>query len=486
MAAPTYVGAAIINFRNPEKTMSKTIAAIATALSPSGIGIIRISGEEAITIADRIFRKPDGKTLKDAKSHTVHYGHIIEKNGDEESVIDEVIVILMRAPHSFTKEDTVEIDCHGGIYVMKRILDLCFANGAVSAEPGEFTKRAFLNGRIDLSKAEAVMDLISSSNERARANSVKQLNGRLYDIIFALRKKLIYEIAYIESAIDDPEHYDTSDFHVRLLKVVEECMEDLSSLIRSFENGKMIQQGIQTTIVGKPNVGKSSFLNLLLGEERAIVTKVAGTTRDTLEETVSLDGITLRLTDTAGIHETLDEVEIIGVRKAKQSIENADLVIFILDSSESLSEDDENMVTLLSGKKVIVLLNKTDKEEIKTDEIMVKELFASFEEPYTILPFSAKTAAGLEEFTDTVKELFFRGELNSDDEICLTSVRHKSLAQDAFDALKQVKNSLADEMPEDFYSIDLMQAYASLGAIIGEEVDDDLVDEIFSKFCMGK
>ena len=369
---------------------------------------------------------------------------------------------------------------------MKRILDLCFANGAVSAEPGEFTKRAFLNGRIDLSKAEAVMDLISSSNERARANSVKQLNGRLYDIIFALRKKLIYEIAYIESAIDDPEHYDTSDFHVRLLKVVEECMEDLSSLIRSFENGKMIQQGIQTTIVGKPNVGKSSFLNLLLGEERAIVTKVAGTTRDTLEETVSLDGITLRLTDTAGIHETLDEVEIIGVRKAKQSIENADLVIFILDSSESLSEDDENMVTLLSGKKVIVLLNKTDKEEIKTDEIMVKELFASFEEPYTILPFSAKTAAGLEEFTDTVKELFFRGELNSDDEICLTSVRHKSLAQDAFDALKQVKNSLADEMPEDFYSIDLMQAYASLGAIIGEEVDDDLVDEIFSKFCMGK
>ena len=466
--------------------MSKTIAAIATALSPSGIGIIRISGEEAITIADRIFRKPDGKTLKDAKSHTVHYGHIIEKNGDEESVIDEVIVILMRAPHSFTKEDTVEIDCHGGIYVMKRILDLCFANGAVSAEPGEFTKRAFLNGRIDLSKAEAVMDLISSSNERARANSVKQLNGRLYDIIFALRKKLIYEIAYIESAIDDPEHYDTSDFHVRLLKVVEECMEDLNNLIHSFENGKMIQQGIQTTIVGKPNVGKSSFLNLLLGEERAIVTKVAGTTRDTLEETVSLDGITLRLTDTAGIHETLDEVEIIGVRKAKQSIENADLVIFILDSSESLSEDDRNMVTLLSGKKVIVLLNKTDKEEIKTDEKMVKELFASFEEPYTILPFSAKTAAGLEEFTDTVKELFFRGELNSDDEICLTSVRHKSLAQDAFDALKQVKNSLADEMPEDFYSIDLMQAYASLGAIIGEEVDDDLVDEIFSKFCMGK
>lgn len=487
MAAPEMSGAAKFYTINLVRKMSTTIAAIATALSPSGIGIIRISGDEAVTIADRIFRKPNGEKLKDALTHTVHYGHIVEDTGREtEHDIDEVMVVLMRAPHSFTREDTVEIDCHGGIYVVKRILDLCFTAGAVPATPGEFTKRAFLNGRIDLSKAEAVMDLISSSNEKARINSMNQLNGRLYDVILSLRQKLIYEIAYIESAIDDPEHYDTEDFKTRLLSVCAECEEKLNKLIASFDNGKIIQHGIQTTIVGKPNVGKSSFLNLLLGEERAIVTQVAGTTRDTLEETVSLDGVTLRLIDTAGIHETSDEVEMIGVKKAKDSIEKADLVIFLLDSSDALNEDDKNMVTLLFGKKVIALLNKTDKEENITDEEKVKALFSSFDEEVKILPFSAKTATGLTELTEYIKELFFKGELKSDEEICLTSLRHKNLAVDAANALKQVEASLKNDMPEDFYSIDLMQAYASLGAIIGEEVDDDLVDEIFSKFCMGK
>ena len=463
--------------------MKETIASIATALSSSGIGIIRISGNEAVEIADRIFVKPDGKKLSEVPSHTVHYGHIIDES---KAIIDEVIVILMKAPHSFTREDVVEIDCHGGIYLLKKVLDLCIKAGARLAEPGEFTKRAFLNGRIDLSEAEAVMDLISSSNEAARRNSIGQLNGRLHDKIVNLREKLIYEIAYIESAIDDPEHYDTSDFHNRLTEVVESCEEELRKLLDSFENGKYLVSGINCTIVGKPNVGKSSFMNLLLGEDRAIVTSVAGTTRDTLEETISLEGITLHLVDTAGIHETEDEVEKIGVTRAKQSIDKAELVFFVLDSSDKITEEDRELTTLLLRKKVIVLLNKSDLNTGGITEKDVEELFAGKIENLHILSFSAKTSQGLEELTKVIKEMFYHGELNADEELYLTSVRHKALVETADQALLHVKESLKMDMPEDFYSIDLMQCYSSLGEIIGEEVDDDLVDEIFSKFCMGK
>ena len=463
--------------------MKETIASIATALSSSGIGIIRISGNEAVEIADRIFVKPDGKKLSEVPSHTVHYGHIVDES---KAIIDEVIVILMKAPHSFTREDVVEIDCHGGIYLLKKVLDLCIKAGARLAEPGEFTKRAFLNGRIDLSEAEAVMDLISSSNEAARRNSIGQLNGRLHDKIVNLREKLIYEIAYIESAIDDPEHYDTSDFHNRLTEVVESCEEELRKLLDSFENGKYLVSGINCTIVGKPNVGKSSFMNLLLGEDRAIVTSVAGTTRDTLEETISLEGITLHLVDTAGIHETEDEVEKIGVTRAKQSIDKAELVFFVLDSSDKITEEDRELTTLLLRKKVIVLLNKSDLNTGGITEKDVEELFAGKIENLHILSFSAKTSQGLEELTKVIKEMFYHGELNADEELYLTSVRHKALVETADQALLHVKESLKMDMPEDFYSIDLMQCYSSLGEIIGEEVDDDLVDEIFSKFCMGK
>ena len=463
--------------------MKETIASIATALSSSGIGIIRISGNEAVEIADRIFVKPDGKKLSEVPSHTVHYGHIVDES---KAIIDEVIVILMKAPHSFTREDVVEIDCHGGIYLLKKVLDLCIKAGARLAEPGEFTKRAFLNGRIDLSEAEAVMDLISSSNEAARRNSIGQLNGRLHDKIVLLREKLIYEIAYIESAIDDPEHYDTSDFHNRLTEVVESCEEELRKLLDSFENGKYLVSGINCTIVGKPNVGKSSFMNLLLGEDRAIVTSVAGTTRDTLEETISLEGITLHLVDTAGIHETEDEVEKIGVTRAKQSIDKAELVFFVLDSSDKITEEDRELTTLLLRKKVIVLLNKSDLNTGGITEKDVEELFAGKIENLHILSFSAKTSQGLEELTKVIKEMFYHGELNADEELYLTSVRHKALVETADQALLHVKESLKMDMPEDFYSIDLMQCYSSLGEIIGEEVDDDLVDEIFSKFCMGK
>ena len=507
--------------------MNDTIVAIATALSPSGIGIIRISGDEAVSIADSIFEKPNHELLAVQPTHSIHYGHIVEHKDDGESdIIDEVMVLLMRAPHSFTKEDVVEIDCHGGIYVLKRVLNLAVKAGARLAEPGEFTKRAFLNGRIDLSEAEAVMDLISSGNESARKNSLGQLSGRLSSLIVELREKILYEIAYIESAIDDPEHYDTDDLKDRLNIVTEEINNSLNDLKKSFDNGRMMLNGIQTTIVGRPNVGKSSFLNLLLGEERAIVTSVAGTTRDTLEENISLDGVSLHLIDTAGIHETTDVVELIGVQKAKDSLEKAELVIFVLDSSDGLSEEDKYLVPLLKDKNVIALLNKSDlqKTEINKESEFIKEfesdvntiselnntlesnsisnteriinsitsddvekLFNSDPPKYLkVLPFSAKTAEGLSELTEYIKEIFFAGKINTDEEIYLTSLRHRNLVEKAIESIERVKESLEADMPEDFYSIDLMQAYASLGAIIGEEVDDDLVDEIFSKFCMGK
>lgn len=470
--------------------MSDTIVAIATALSPSGIGIIRLSGEDAVKVADAIFEKPNHEKLADQPTHTIHYGHIVEHSENGETVtVDEVMVLLMRAPHSFTKEDVVEIDCHGGIYLLKRVLMLAIHAGARLAEPGEFTKRAFLNGRIDLSEAEAVMDLISSGNENARKNSMGQLSGRLSENIVSLREKILYEIAFIEAAIDDPEHYDTLDLKSRLSEVTDEITVKLIHLKNSFDNGRMMMNGIQTTIVGKPNVGKSSFLNLLLGEERAIVTSVAGTTRDTLEENISLDGVSLHLIDTAGIHETTDVVESIGVQKAKDSLENAELVIFVLDSSDALSEDDRYLVPLLKEKNVIAILNKSDlsSDHPAISEEDIRRMFEEYSPKHLqILPFSAKTAEGLNELTDYIKEIFFEGKINTDEEIYLTSLRHKNLVEDAILAMDKVKDSLENDMPEDFYSIDLMQAYSSLGAIIGEEVDDDLVDEIFSKFCMGK
>ena len=470
--------------------MNDTIVAIATALSPSGIGIIRLSGEDAVKVADAIFEKPNHEKLTDQPTHTIHYGHIVEHSENGETVtVDEVMVLLMRAPHSFTKEDVVEIDCHGGIYLLKRVLMLAIHAGARLAEPGEFTKRAFLNGRIDLSEAEAVMDLISSGNENARKNSMGQLSGRLSENIVSLREKILYEIAFIEAAIDDPEHYDTLDLKSRLSEVTDEISMKLIHLKNSFDNGRMMMNGIQTTIVGKPNVGKSSFLNLLLGEERAIVTSVAGTTRDTLEENISLDGVSLHLIDTAGIHETTDVVESIGVQKAKDSLENAELVIFVLDSSDALSEDDRYLVPLLKEKNVIAILNKSDlsSDHPAISEEDIRRMFEEYSPKHLqILPFSAKTAEGLNELTDYIKEIFFEGKINTDEEIYLTSLRHKNLVEDAILAMDKVKDSLENDMPEYFYSNDLMQAYSSLGAIIGEEVDDDLVDEIFSKFCMGK
>lgn len=458
--------------------ITDTIAAIATALSPSGIGIIRISGEEAFEVANRIFKAKSGKSILEMASHTVHYGHIYD--GDE--IIDEVMVLLMKAPNSFTMEDTVEIDCHGGVYVMNRILQTVLNNGARLSEPGEFTKRAFLNGRIDLTKAEAIMDLIQSKNEAARKNSMTHLKGDLYRKIKALREDIIYEIAFIESALDDPEHISLDGFHERLSGKSSNIIAVIEKLLNSADNGRLIKEGINTVIVGKPNAGKSSFLNLLLGEDRAIVTDIAGTTRDTLEESVYLDGMTLNLIDTAGIRDTEDVVEKIGVNKAKEALEKADLMVYIVDSSVSLDENDREIIELLDMSKTIILLNKSDLDAV-VDEEDIKKITG---ETADFLTISAKEKEGLDAFTTLIKEKFFSGQIYFDDEVTISSLRQKEALSSALHSMKMVQQSLEDDMPEDFYSIDLMNAYACLGEIIGEEVGEDLVNEIFSKFCMGK
>ena len=457
-----------------------TIAAIATAVSDSGIGIIRISGEDAIEVADRIYRSKNGKKkLIEVPSHTMHYGFIYDK----EELIDEVMVAVMKAPNTYTKEDTVEIDCHGGILVVNRILEATLKNGCRLAEPGEFTKRAFLNGRIDLSKAEAVMDVIHAKNEFALKASVKQLKGDVSEQIRALREELIYEIAFIESALDDPEHISLDGYHDRLEEKSEQISQRLKKLIDSADNGKMLKDGINTVIVGKPNAGKSSLLNAIIGEEKAIVTNVAGTTRDILEESVKLHGIGLNIIDTAGIRDTEDIVEKIGVEKARKYASQADLIIYVVDSSRPLDENDEEIISIIQDKKVIVLMNKTDLTTVVEEED-IKNRF--MDKDVAVIRISAKENIGIDVFEDTIKQMFFHGKIAINDEIYITNQRHKEALSDAYESMKMVLQSLADDMPEDFYSIDLMSAYASLGRIIGEEVEDDLVNEIFSKFCMGK
>lgn len=463
---------------------TETIAAIATAMSNSGIGIIRISGETAISVADKVYRSKNKiKKLSEVKSHTIHYGFIY----DGEEMIDEVMVAVMKAPKSYTTEDTVEINCHGGILIMNRILEVILKNGARLAEPGEFTKRAFLNGRIDLSKAEAVMDVIQSKNEFALKSSISQLNGAVYEKIKKMREEIIYEIAFIESALDDPEHISTEGYPEKLSVKIEDLAERISKLISSADNGKMLKEGINTVIVGKPNVGKSSLLNLLVGEEKAIVTDIAGTTRDVLEETIKLHGIGLNIIDTAGIRSTDDVVEKIGVEKAKKYAADADLIVYVVDSSVDLDESDEEIIKLIQGKNTIILLNKTDLDSVVTEEYLCKKINdVNLHGKKKIIKTSTKENIGIDIFEDTIKDMFFHNELKFNDEVYITNMRHKEALQDAYDSLLMVKKSLEDDMPEDFYSIDLMSAYASLGMIIGEEVGEDLVNEIFSRFCMGK
>lgn len=457
---------------------SDTIAAIATAMSPSGIGIIRISGDEAVTIADRVYQSKNNTVrLTDCESHTIHYGYICD--GDE--IIDEVMVLLMRGPRSFTAEDTVEIDCHGGVYVMKRVLETVIKYGARPAEPGEFTKRAFLNGRIDLTQAESVIDMIQSKNEYARVSSLNQLRGSVLSKVKEIRAHLLHEIAFIESALDDPEHISLDDYPSQLYGVVENVLNSVDKLLISFDNGRLYREGIQTAIVGKPNVGKSSLLNILAGCERAIVTDIAGTTRDIIEEQINLNGISLNIMDTAGIHKTEDVVERIGVDKAKNLALSADLVIYVMDASKEMDEEDFEIMKLLDSKKSIILMNKSDLNTVVTKE---KDL-CDYQE-YQIIHTSTKEGTGLQELEEAIKQLFFQGEISFNDEIFAVNARQKDALLEAKNHLRLVLQSIEDDMPEDFYSIDLMSAYEMLGQVIGESVEDDLVEEIFSKFCMGK
>lgn len=457
--------------------METTIAAISTAMSASGIGIIRISGAEAMDVIARVYRSKGGKKkIKMAESHTIHYGYIY----DGEELVDEVLVMIMRAPRTFTGEDTVEIDCHGGVYACQRVLETVLKNGAKIAAPGEFTKRAFLNGRLDLSQAEAVMDVIQAKNEYALKSSMEQLKGSVKKAVAGIRKDLIYHIAYIESALDDPEHISLEGYTQKLLEVVENSQKEIRHLVDTASDGKMIQEGIRTVILGKPNAGKSSLLNLLVGENRAIVTDIAGTTRDILEEYINLHGITLKIIDTAGIRNTEDVVEKIGVSRAKEIAKEADLILYVVDSSTELDENDEEIISMLKDKKAIVLYNKTDLAAVTDIEELKKKT------GHPVIPVSAKEETGVRELEEEIKKLFFGGSLTFNDQVYITNARHKEALNEAYESLSLVQNSIEMNMPEDFFSIDLMNAYESLGRIIGESVGEDLVNEIFSKFCMGK
>lgn len=459
-----------------------TIAAIATAAGNSGIGIVRISGEEAVSIADRIFCAGKGsgpetkKKLKDAESHTIHYGFIF----DGEETVDEVLVMLMRRPKSYTAEDTVEINCHGGMLVLRRVLETVLKAGARLAEPGEFTRRAFLNGRIDLSQAEAVIDVINAKNDYALKSSIRQLRGSLSEKIRSLRSRILYEIAFIESALDDPEHISLDGYPKELSEKIDAMEKEMSEMVRSLSNGRVISEGIRTVIIGKPNAGKSSLMNVLVGSERAIVTDIAGTTRDILEERISFEGISLNIVDTAGIRNTEDTVEKIGVLRALEAAEDADLVIYVVDASVKLDENDFRIMEFIRDRKAVVLLNKSDLEPVVSE----KELFRL--SGHHAISVSAKEETGIDELGREIKKLFFTGEIDFNDQILITSVRHAEVLREALESIRMVKTSILDGMPEDFFSIDLMNAYEKLGLIIGESVEDDLINEIFGRFCMGK
>ena len=453
-----------------------TIAAIATAMGNSGIGIVRISGENAVEVAEKVFREPGKKKLSEAESHTIHYGYVYD--GDE--AVDEVLLMLMRGPRSYTAEDTVEIDCHGGMLVTRRILETVLKAGARLAEPGEFTKRAFLNGRIDLSQAEAVIDVINAKNEYALQSSVSQLRGSVSKEIHEIRDQIIYEIAFIESALDDPEHISLDGYPERLRETLQPIEMELETSIGTFDNGRIMTEGIKTVILGKPNAGKSSLMNVLLGEERAIVTEIAGTTRDTLEENIRLRGLSLNLIDTAGIRETEDIVEKIGVERARKIADEADLILYVVDGSRELDENDRQILDLIRGRKAIVLLNKTDLEPVLTEEVLRE---ACGQE---VIPVSAKEQQGIDRLEEKIQTMFLQGNLNFNDQVMLTNVRHKTAMEQALKSLRLVETSIDNAMPEDFFSIDLMDAYEHLGTILGESLEEDLVNEIFSHFCMGK
>lgn len=459
--------------------LNDTIVAISTPLASAGIGIIRISGDDALAITKKIFIPKKDINYMELKSHTLHYGHIIDSQFDR--TLDEVLVSFMLAPNTYTREDVIEINAHGGLIVMQSILSLVLRQGARIAEPGEFTKRAFLNGRIDLSQAEAVMDIIHAKTELALNASVKQLSGNIKVEIESIKQIIIGLIAHIEASIDYPE-YDIEELEFD--KVKNNCNElslRILKLIKSYDHGKIIREGIKTAIVGRPNVGKSSLLNALLKEQRAIVTEVPGTTRDTLEEYMNVHGIPLKLIDTAGIRITEDTVEKIGVSRSKALIQDADLILFVINSSEPLTEEDDVIMDLITDQKVIILMNKSD-----LDNQVKKEHLKEHLRNCTIIETSATRFQGLDILEDEIKQQFMTGNIDMDNEVVVHNARHKQSLEKSYQALLQVIESIDNGMPEDCWAIDMHNSYEHLSEVTGDHVTDDVISQIFSQFCLGK
>ena len=454
-----------------------TIAAISTPPGEGAISIVRMSGEEAVSIAQKVF---SGKDLTQAKSHTINYGHIVDPKAHEE--IDEVMVSLMLAPKTFTREDVVEINCHGGIVATNRILQLLLVNGARLAEPGEFTKRAFLHGRIDLTQAESVMDLIRAKTDRSMKIALNQLDGNLSHLIDSLRKDILDVLAQVEVNIDYPEYDDVEEMTTKLLKEKAiEIKQRIEQLLKTASQGKIMREGLATALVGRPNVGKSSLLNHLLHEDKAIVTDVAGTTRDVIEEYVNVSGVPLKLIDTAGIRETDDKVEKIGVERSKKAIEQSDLVLLVLNAAESLTKEDLELIRLTNDKKRIIILNKIDLEE-KLDR---KEL-AKISENAPVYATSILKNEGVEALEEAISKLFFNGIENSQSTVMVTNARHIALLKKAQNSLDSVLEGISSGMPVDLVQIDMTEAWNLLGEITGESYEDELLDQLFSQFCLGK
>lgn len=464
-----------------------TIAAISSGLTESGIGIVRMSGPDSFAVAEKIFCTRSGLPVDLTESNRVRYGFVrnVSRETSGTELLDEVLLINLKGPHSYTGEDTIEIDCHGGVLMMRRILETMISAGARLAEPGEFTRRAFMNGRIDLAQAEAVIDVINARNDRAIKASVGQLRGDISAKISGMREVILKDTAFIEAALDDPEHYNVSDVDEELKEHINASLGQLEKLIRSYRYGKLVREGINTVIIGKPNAGKSSLLNALLGEERAIVTQIPGTTRDTIRESISLGSLSLNLMDTAGIRRTDDVVESIGVKRALDSIREADLVLCVIDASMPVGEEDRDILRYIRdlSVRVLFLFNKSDlAAAVDTDEL----LRSMPEDKREHLSISALTHEGIGKLTEVIEDMFSMGEISYNDEVMVSSMRHVELLKSAEESLKSVLHSIDDGMPEDFYTVDLMDAYTALGQIIGESVDDDLVNEIFASFCMGK
>ncbi len=454
-----------------------TIAAIATVLGEGGISIIRISGSKSLDIVDSIFKGKNNRNLLDISPYSMRYGFIIEK--ETEDILDEVLVTYMKGPRSYTAEDTVEINCHGGVTPTKRIFQEIIKAGARVAEPGEFTKRAFLNGRIDLSQAEAVIDIIRAKTELSMKSAVLQSNGRISKEINSLRNRLLQIIAHIEATVDFPED-DLEEVTSNQVSIqIKNIINEVNELLSTADEGKILREGLNVVIVGKPNVGKSSLLNALLKEQRAIVTEVPGTTRDVIEEYINLDGVPIKIIDTAGIRETEDIVEKIGVEKSKEKIIEADLIIFMIDLSRELDDEDKEIMDYIRDKKYIVLLNKSD-----LDNKVVKEDLVGLNLKY-IIESSAKSGKGLDELKDSIKELFFKGEVKNQD-IIITNARHKEALIRAKESLSSALDTLNNTLAIDLASIDIRDAWSKLGEITGDTLEEDIIDKIFSEFCLGK